>query len=189
MLISRVQKMSKRPRVAKVLAALLISMTVGAIVLLALGNNPPSAGPFCLASYYRLDPIEKAVYSRAEQTLGRWKSIEVMFSNTKGGNISQLASLSGCNSAEELNCHFVICNNLGGKDGQIMTAEKWLRQWSLVPSKHWFGNERTLRICVIGDGKNYLPTDSQVKRTQALIDNLCRKFQISANNVFYPKGW
>jgi hypothetical protein len=41
--------MSKQPRVVKVLAALLVSMTVGAFVLMALGNNPPSAGPFCLA--------------------------------------------------------------------------------------------------------------------------------------------
>ena len=181
--------MSKRPRVAKVLAVLLISMTVGAIVLLSLGNNPPSAGPFCLASYYRLDPVEKAAYSRTEQTLGRWKSIEIMFSNTKAGNIQQLASLSGCSSPEELNCHFVICNGLGGKDGQVLTTEKWMRQWSIVPSANWLGNERTIRICVIGDGKNASPTDSQIKRVQSLVDSLYRKFQMSSNNIYYPKNW
>ena len=36
--------MSNQPRVVKVLAALLASMTAGATVLMILGNNPPSAG-------------------------------------------------------------------------------------------------------------------------------------------------
>jgi hypothetical protein len=33
--------MSNQPRVVKVLAALLISMTTGAVLLMALGDNPP----------------------------------------------------------------------------------------------------------------------------------------------------
>ena len=37
--------MSYQPRVARVLVVLLVSMTTGAIVLMALGNHPPSAGP------------------------------------------------------------------------------------------------------------------------------------------------
>ncbi|MCJ7778774.1 MAG: hypothetical protein MUP16_10715 [Sedimentisphaerales bacterium] len=115
--------MPNQPRVAKVLAALLISMTIGAIVLMALGNNPPSAGPFCLSSYYRLDPIGKAISSRAAQSSYRWNCIEIYYSATKAGNIEQLASLSGLASPEDINCHFVICNGLGAGDGQIQSTE------------------------------------------------------------------
>ena len=60
------------------MAALLVSMTVGAIVLMALGDNSPSAGLFSLSSYYlhQLDSVEKAVRSRAYQSPGRWDRIE-----------------------------------------------------------------------------------------------------------------
>ncbi|MHC4125699.1 MAG: hypothetical protein ACYSRR_04500, partial [Planctomycetota bacterium] len=111
--------MSNQPRVAKVLAALLISMTAGATLLMALSDDPPSAGPFCLSSYYRLNPIEKAVTSRAAQSPNRWNCIEIYYSDTKAGNLEQLASLNGLARAEDINCHFVICNGLGANDGQI----------------------------------------------------------------------
>ncbi|HEY5505442.1 MAG TPA: hypothetical protein VIK28_09810, partial [Sedimentisphaerales bacterium] len=68
--------MSNQPRVTKVLVMLLVSMTIGAVVLMALGNHPPSAGPFCLSTYYRLDPIQQAICSRVTQAPGRWESIE-----------------------------------------------------------------------------------------------------------------
>jgi hypothetical protein len=181
--------MSNQPRVAKVLAALLISMTVGAIVLMALGNNPPSAGPFCLSSYYRLDPVEKAVSSRSAQSPGRWNCVEIYYSGTKAGNIEQLASLNGLADSEDINCHFVICNGLGGSDGQIQPSEKWQRQWSIIPSRTWYGSAQTIRICIIADGKTARPTDFQMKRTEALAEGLCRKFGIQPEYVYYPNDW
>ena len=117
-----------QPRVAKVLTALLISMTAGTIILMAMGNNTPPSGPFCLSSYYRLTPVNKAVKSDVAQTQDRWDKIEIYYSQTKAGNIKQLASLNGLGSSEEINCHFVICNGLGGGDGQIQSTEKWQRQ-------------------------------------------------------------
>ena len=56
--------MSNQPRVAKVLAALLVSMTAGAIVLMVLGSNPPSGGPFSLSTYYRLNSVDHVMRSR-----------------------------------------------------------------------------------------------------------------------------
>ena len=161
-------------------------MTVGAIVLMALGNNPPSAGPFCLSSYYRLNSIEEALASKAHQTTIRWNCIEIFYSGTKAGNIKQLASLNGLSSHADLNCHFVICNGLGGNDGQIQTTEKWERQWSIIPGRTWYGSGQTIRICVVSDGKITRPTEFQRKRTEALVEKLCRKFEINTDNVFYP---
>src|SRR4030042_6041238 len=105
---------SGQTRVVKVVAALLVSMTTGATVLIALGNNPPAEGPFCLWSYYRLDPVETAIRSQACQLPDRWSRIEIYYSGTKAGNAEQLASMNGLASSEDLNCHFVICNSLGG---------------------------------------------------------------------------
>jgi len=180
---------ANRPRVAKVLAALLIAMTGGAIVLMALGNNPPAAGPFCLSSYYRLDPVETAISSKAAQSRERWSSIEIHYSGTKAGNIEQLASLNGLAGPQDINCHFVICNSLGGSDGQILPTEKWQKQWSIMPGRTWYGSIRTIRICVIADGRNSPPTDLQIKRTEALVEGLCRKFKIALELIYYPADW
>jgi len=181
--------MSNQPRVAKVLAVLLISMTTGAIVLMVLGNDPPSAGPFCLSSYYRLDPIEKAISSRSAQSPDRWNCIEIYYSGTKAGNIEQLASLNGLASPEDIDCHFVICNDLGGRDGQIQLTEKWQRQWSIVPGRTWYGSGQTIRICLIADDRTTRPTELQIKRTEALVEGLCRRFDIQHEYIYYPSGW
>jgi hypothetical protein len=181
--------MSNQPRVAKVLVALLVSMTSGAVVLMALGNNPPKAGPFCLANYYRLDPVEKAIVSRAAQSPQRWNSIEICYSGTRAGNIEQLASLTGLAGPEDINYHFCVCNGLGGGDGQIQTSERWQRQWSIIPGRTWYGSSQTVRICVIADGKTVHPTDCQAKRTEALVEGLCRKFNIPPESIYCPGDW
>jgi hypothetical protein len=182
------ENMSEQPRVAKVLAALVVSMTVGAIVLMALGNHPPSAGPFCLTSYYLLDPIEKAISSGAPQSAERWNRIEVYYSETKAGNLQQLASISGITS-EDLNFHFCICNGQGSEDGQILSTEKWQRQWSLIPGQRWYGSAQTIRICLIAHARTTPLSDCQIKRLQGLTEALCRKFNINADSVHYPNNW
>ena len=185
----RDETMPNQPRLARVLAALLVSMTAGAIVLMVLGNNPPSAGPFCLSSYYRLDPVGKAIQSQAAQSPARWNRIEIYYSGTKAGNIEQLASLMGLASPEDINCHFCLCNGLGGGDGQIQTTEKWQRQWSIIPGQNWYGTGQTIRICIIADGKKTHASDSQIKRTQALMEKLCRMFEVQPESVYYPSDW
>ncbi len=178
--------MSNQPRVAKVLAALLVSMTAGAMVLMALGDNHPSAGLFSLSMHI---PVEKAIRSRTSQSHGRWGRIEIYYSGTKAGNIEHLASLGGLASDEDINCHFVICNGLGGGDGQIQPTEKWQRQWSIISGRTWYGSGQTIRICVIADGKTAQPTDSQKRRTQVLVEELRRRFGIQPESVYYPSDW
>jgi len=169
-------------RHAKVFVILLASMTVGAIILMALGNNPPSAGAFCLSRYYGLDPVEEAITSRAAQSAGRWNCIEIYYSGTKAGNIEQLASLGGLANPEDTNCHFVICNGLGGDDGQIQTTEKWQRQYPIR-------DLNAIRICVIADGETTRPTDFQIKRVEALTEALHRKFNIQPESIYYLGDW
>lgn len=155
-------------------------MTVGAFVLMALGNNPPSAGPFCLAAYYRLDSIDHVIQSKACQTPRRWNSVEVYYSGTKRGSLQQPAG------AVDMSCHFLVCNGVGGGDGEIQSSDQWQKQWSLRPSRTWQGSDKTIRVCLINDGANTPPTDCQLKRLEALLEALCRKFGITAKSVYLP---
>ena len=181
--------MPNQARVAKVLATLLASMTTGAIVLMALGHNPPFAGPFSLSTYYHLDPVKKVISSRAAQSADRWDRIEIYYSGTKTGSIEQLASLNGLTNPENLNCHFCLCNGLGGHDGQIQPTEKWQKQWPAIPGRTWYGSGQTIRICIIADGKSVFPTDCQIKRIQVLVEGLCKKFSIRPESIYYPSDW
>jgi hypothetical protein len=181
--------MSNQPRVAKVLAALLVSMTTGAIVLMALGSNPPTAGPWSLWTYRRLDPVKKALSSRAAQSPTRWNCVEIYYSGTKSGDIKTLASLGGLERPEDIDCHFVICNGFGGGDGYIQPTEKWQRQWPVIPSGTWYGSRQTIRICVVADGKTVRPTDCQIKRTETLVEELRKKFSVPLESIYQPKDW
>lgn len=181
--------MPNQARVVKVLVTLLTSMTIGAIVLMALGHNPPSAGPFSLLSYQRLDHVKNAISSRAPQSPDKWKSIEIHYSGTTGGNIKQLAALNRLSNPDDLNCHFCLCNGDGGGDGEIQPTEIWQKQWSAVPNQTWRGNGRTIRICIISDGKATFPTDCQIKRIQVLLEGLCKKFSITPDAIYYPSDW
>jgi hypothetical protein len=180
---------SNQARVAKIFATLLASMTIGAIILMSLGHNPPSAGPFSMWTYYRLNPVKKAISSRVAQSPERWNRIEIYYSGTKSGNIEQLARSNGLKSSVDLNCHFVICNGFGGYDGQIQPTEKWQRQWSSIPDNTWNGSDKTIRICIIADGKSTHPTDCQLKRIQVLVEALCKKFYIPFTSIDYPSEW
>jgi hypothetical protein len=183
------EAMPNQARVAKVLATLLASMTTGAIVLMALGHNPPSAGPFSLWTYQRLDPVRNAIASDTSQSHGRWNRIEIHYSGTQSGNLEQLASQNGLAGAEDVNCHFCLCNGTGGGDGDIQPTKKWQKQLSAVPGQAWYGDGRTIRICLISDGKITYPTDCQIKRLQVLVEALRQRFDIDPEAIDYPSDW
>jgi len=201
---------SGRSRQAKVFVALALSMTAGVILLKALGNNPPSAGAFCLSQYWKLASVEEAISCRATQSTQLavdWNRIRVYYSGTKSGNLSQLALSAGLAAPEDIDCHFVICNGLGGGDGQIQRTEKWERQWPVNRDSGIVDSEsgrttihesltpiheggQTIRICVIADppGRAH-PTDLQIRRTEALVEELCRRFNIQSQDIHYPSDW
>jgi len=189
--------MRTHSREKKVLVILGISITLGAIILNALGHNPPSAGAFCLSRYYRLGPVKKAIISRADQSTRRWSQIEICYSGTESGNIEELALLSGVDSPEGVNYHFIICNGNGGKDGLIQATEKWQSQSPIIPGQSRNDEavfcetltEQTIYICVIADNESSFPTDFQVKRTDELVEGLCRKFNIQPESISYADSW
>jgi len=180
--------MTGQPRQAKILICLIVSMTAGAAVLLALDNQSISAGPFSLASYSSLGSISSVMHTAKPVSVDRWDRIEVFYSNSKGGNLAQVASLAGLTNSDDLNFHFLVCNSLGALDGQIQPTEKWLNQWSALPAAGWYGSSKTIRICVVGE-KISGASDYQVSRTEELIESLARDFGIESSKIHYPAGW
>ncbi|MHC4751227.1 MAG: peptidoglycan recognition protein family protein [Planctomycetota bacterium] len=193
--------MIAQSRQTRVLTALLVSITLGAIILNSLGRNPPPAGAFCLSKYYHLVPVEKTVLCREAQLVGRWKRIKIYYSGSDSRVTSipeksseQLDSLSSVAGQEDNNCHFIICNGRIGHDGQILPTEKWQRQLpvnrqSLNQMQKASEKKHTIYICVIANGKTTSPTDFQIKRTEALVAELCRKFSILPESIYYPYDW
>ena len=189
--------MRTHTREKKVLVILGISITLGTVILNALGHNPPSAGAFCLSRYYRLSSVKQAILSRANHPPRRWSQIEIDYSGTESGNIEQLALLSNVGSPEHVNYHFIICNGNGGHDGLIQPSEKWQRQSSIIPGQSRNDEpvfcetltEQTIYICVIADNETSFPTDFQIKRTEELVEGLCRKFNIQPESISYPDSW
>ncbi|MHC4477492.1 MAG: peptidoglycan recognition protein family protein [Planctomycetota bacterium] len=190
-------------RETKIFAVLLVSMITCAIVLMALGNNPPPAGAFCLNNYYQLDPVEKATASQVPQFRGGWNAIEIYYSGTETGSVEQPAPESGTTGRDALDCHFCLCNGRGGADGQIQSTEKWQQQLPLrrPPARladttlrednnsRTSAGVQTIYICLIADGKKCPPTDNQLRRLQALVELLCRNFDIDPQRMHYPDNW
>ena len=115
--------------------------------------------------------------------------MEIYYSGTKSGDIKTLASLGGLARPEDIDCHFVICNGFGGGDGYIQPTEKWQRQWPVIPGRTWYGTRQTIRICVVSDGKTVRPTGCQIKRTEALVEELRKKFSVPLQSIYQPKDW
>jgi hypothetical protein len=188
--------MSGPSREAKVFAALLVSMMVCAAILMALGNNPPMAGAFCLDRYYLLKPIEESIRSEAAQSADHWVAIEIYYSGTKANHVEGPALQEQPPNPEDINCHFYLCNGRGGTDGQIQSTRKWQQQMSVqstsplsAQDERTDRNDRTIYICIVGSGEDRHPTDNQLKRLQTLVENLCRRFNIAPEHIDWPSDW
>lgn len=174
--------MSFQTRNTKVFASALISVAIGAVILKILGNNPPASGAFSLSKYYGLDPVKTVISSPLCQVNDRWKQIEINYGDTKTA-MAALPFSSGLQ--DDIIYHFVIYNDRGSNDGEIKSTEKWQRQQPITTDKTG-DSDQTIHICVMTDGS---PTNLQIKRAEALVEGLSRKFAIQGETIFYPDNW
>ncbi len=173
--------MAGNNRTAAVLFALLAAMTTGAVVLMALDNHAPGAGAYSLSSYLRLDPVEYVVKSTLETAPGKWGGIEIFYSRTEAGNLEELPLLVSLAGGTAPEFHFLVCNGIGAEDGRIQASGQWRQQ---APGDR----DGVIRVCVIGDEQTPV-TNSQVQRTNDLVESLSRTFNISPRHIRYPANW
>ena len=172
-----------RNRSVTVLFSLIASMTIGAFVLMALDNHRPITGAYSLSSYLRLDPAEDAIKNTVTQTVAHWDQVQIYYSRTSGGNADELALLTHLENGTKAQFHFVVGNGSGAEDGAIQAGEFWKLQ------RLCQGRNGVVRVCVISDGRSESVTDSQLKRTNALVEGLIRTLDISPRSIHYPVNW
>ncbi|MCD6393094.1 MAG: hypothetical protein J7M40_06260 [Planctomycetes bacterium] len=196
--------MTNQARTSRVLIALIVSMTIGAVVLMALDNGGPVGKVpilpnFSLYNYLKLNPIEPIVSDAAGNSVHTWNRVEVFYSNTTRGNLRELAQIQDLQTGQALlNGHFVIFNGrIAGEvsdttktiDGEIQRTERWHIQKPCLPDGQWRGTVDTVRICVVADGIGTMPTETQGTRTADLVEFLCKKYKISRKQVIWPANW
>lgn len=183
--------MTDQARTSRVLIALIVSMTIGAVVLMALDNGALKGGAFSL---YRLNglPGEDFVMKDLGEgvEISNWGRIEILYSNTVSGNALDLSVLGRLSGDQHLDAHFIICNGQGGELGQIQPTDQWKQQKPVLSAG--FG---TIRICVVAngvaDGVKVGPSDNQVLSANHLVKFLRKQFNISDSdtNISRPAGW
>lgn len=176
--------MANQNRNVAVLFSLIASMTVGALVLMALDHNGPSAAAYSLSSYLRLDPVDDVVKNTLQVEPARWSGIQVLYSNTAGGNLREMSLLTGLSDGSDRSeFHFIVCNGNGADDGQVQASGRWRVQQTCHACVD------TIRVLVISDQGGEAVTDSQIQRTQALVESLSRTFEINPYQIRYPLDW
>ncbi|MEK7996261.1 MAG: hypothetical protein AAB403_20870, partial [Planctomycetota bacterium] len=145
-------------------------------------------------------PVEKAVVCEAAQDRGRWRRIEIF---CRGGSVAEPTrdvAPTGAEPADRPNgaagsdCHFVIYNGRTGYDGQIEATEYWKRQWSVNRQANKdvqpaLADALTIFVCLATDSETDRATDFQIKRAEALVEELCRRFNIWPESIHYPDTW
>ncbi len=178
-------------------------MVIGAAILNAMSHNPISASAFCLSQYYDLAPVEESLGFQAVQVPYRWKQIEI-HRGIHGDNHESTGQGSGVfpeqsgtsASALEYNdaaCHFIICDGYVGSDGQIQPTESWHSQFTSdrkIQDRPDLSEDigQTIYICIATTGESTAPTDSQIMRTEALVEELCRRFRIQPGAIRYSSS-
>ncbi|MHC4927514.1 MAG: hypothetical protein ACYTER_09370 [Planctomycetota bacterium] len=151
---------------------------------MALDHNGPSAAAYSLSSYLRLDPVEEVVKNTVTAKVGDWNQIEVLYSNTAGGNAGEMALLAGlAEGADRSEFHFVVCNGDGAENGEVQAGDHWVDQTICT------GRTGVIRVLVISDDHMDAVTDCQIQRTNALAESLSRTFDISPRQIRYPLDW
>ena len=186
---SKEDSMQNRARTIKIFVALVASMSLGALALMAVDSQSFSEGPFSLATYTSLSSAEETASRISIPGTHSWQQIHIVSHSASAGSIEQLAAANGLANASDLDFHFAIFNGLDGTDGQICATEKWLAQLPALSGQGQQKNLRIIRICVVVGSISTTPTDCQVKRTAAMVESLARKFVIPTSRIQYPTNW
>lgn len=175
--------MPHKNRNMTVLFSLIASMTIGALVLMALDRGNPVQGAYSLSGYLRLDPVENVVKNTLTRNPAKWDRVEVFYSRTDSGNAEDLALLITLAYGKQTDFHFIVGNGSGADDGQVQAGDFWKQQYFCS------GRDGLIRVCVIADGIADSVSDCQIQRTNDLVENLVRTFNISHENIRYPLNW
>jgi hypothetical protein len=119
----------------------------------------------------------------------RWTGIVIHHLGLPAGDADSIHHLhqSKAYGFHGLGYHFVIGNGRGLGDGTVHVGYRWNDQ---LPGAHTAGhladfhNQRSIGICLVGDGDRWPFTERQLENLIRLVQRLQRELNIPADQVF-----
>lgn len=167
--------------------ALAIAAVTGGLAMLK--SASPRAG-FLLSNVDvlgRTPESDPVFQTRRQLDRQRWNSIVIHHSGSAAGDAQSITREHVASGLKGLGYHFVIGNGNGLGDGVVHVGYRWIDQ---LPGAHVSGpqqdeyNERSIAICLVGNGDKRPFTDRQLAQLVGLIQRLQDQLQIPARNVY-----
>lgn len=172
--------------------SLLVAMTGVGGLLLALDRRPAASmgGMSLVASSPATPTIEAIFNTRLPISADRWGGIIISHSGSMRGSAATLAAERLPGPLDSLESHFIIGNGAGMDDGELHVSSRWLSQES---AHHPDGsgldeyNDRSIGICLIGDGDRRPFTKAQIRRLVELVETLERRLDLPNSSVLLAR--
>jgi len=166
-------------RLLRVLAVLVASMTVGALVLFTLEGRPIKPMAFSLSRQTQLRSVHSVLDTEPGIGLAEWDRIEIDTRPSQG----ELSVRDGLVGRLALAYHFVISDGSIGRDGQIYASHRWTKQLAChLPEAS--GLAKTIRICLVTDPQKSGTTGRQARQLEDLVSTLVHYCQIEPQVIW-----
>lgn len=116
----------------------------------------------------------------------RWQAITIRFSGHQNDSVETIDLKHKRHGLGGLGFHFVINNGGAQPDGLIEVGFRWDEQLSGAHSQGEqaeFLNNHSIGICLVGNGRDEPPTESQLQQLVWLVHQLQLRFNIPADRV------
>lgn len=154
-------------RTTKVLGALLVAMTIGALLLMAMESEPPRPSSNALASIRSSAGVDLGNVSR------KWRRIVLH------------ASPGGKDTLPQ-RCHFVVYAKPDANGLWVRPTARWEKQ---IPGHHVYVkgqdfNSDSIGVCLIGDFSKQGPGTEQFEALLSIVRSLQNKCSIKSDNIY-----
>ena len=167
-LVESGNEMFDATRTTRVLGALLVSMTFGALLLMLMESDPPRPGQSDRAS------IAGNVLSQHASVSRKWRRIIVHSAADSSSNLP-------------MRCHFVIDPEASPTGFGIRSTELWKQQkpgyHALVAAERDY-NSDSIGICLIGDFSKHQLSQGQFNALISLVRGLQKTCRIDGDSVY-----
>ncbi len=170
-------------RTQLVLGSFCLAMTA-AFALLALDTPTPVRGfPLTAISEVGPEVSEDPIFKGVDP---KWDGIVIHHLGDPFGTPESIHRQHLSWGYQGLGYHFVIGNGNGLGDGEVHVGYRWAGQ---LPGAHVVGdagrqhNERSIGICLVGNGDNQPFTELQIRHLNRLVQRLQRELQIPRDQV------
>ncbi len=160
-------------------ATLVASMTLASGILLMIEPRPlaPTGGLALAAVETTTDGLDPIFHTRPVAIPGRWQRIVIIHSGQTIGTAQSIGNVHRDLGYGGLQYHFVIGNGRGVEDGLIQVGHLWMQQADSVYA------DRSITICLVGNGDKTPPTRAQMDQLTRLIVVLQSRLDIPPSRV------